>query len=429
MKPLFCSFIAATLAISLPAFSGPPAQVTNGNNEGVGSLRAALSSGATHIVIKPSVQTITVTETLLYSGTKPLTVAGSGQTIDGSGLTNNLASIFEVTNGAKLTIRKMNFDGGGGYSRSVNLNSGVEVSGGKGIFVDVPVDRTGAVEVELTHVSVYGTGNHAIHISDCTLGDECGGRGGGAGNGSPASIRVRLNNVLVAGAGFGKQDADGVRVDDRNDGDIHFSVVNSVFKNIGTDGVELDEGNNGSVYLEVRNTTFEMNGGYCLDGEFIVDDPCYDDGDPNVGDGFSVDEAGPGSVEGSLKNLHIKSNFDEGLDFDEKNDGGFDLRLTSIYAQGNKDQGVEISEKKDGNVRISMRAVTLQGNAVTLQGNEGSKEDVEIEEKDSGDVKVMVNGSHIDKLKISEDGSGDGTVKVCGSTIVEPLDLDNVTEI
>jgi len=41
----------------------------------------------------------------------------------------------------------------------------------------------------------------------------------------------------------------------------------------------------------------------------------------------------------------------------------------------------------------------------------------------------MVNGSHIDKLKISEDGSGDGTVKVCGSTIVEPLDLDNVTEI
>ena len=42
-----------------------------------------------------------------------------------------------------------------------------------------------------------------------------------------------------------------------------------------------------------------------IDGEFIVDDPCYDDGDPNVGDGFSVDEAGPGSVEGSLKNLQI----------------------------------------------------------------------------------------------------------------------------
>ena len=67
--------------------------------------------------------------------------------------------------------------------------------------------------------------------------------------------------------------------------------------------------------------------------------------------------------------------------------------------------------------------------AVTLQGTKSSEEDSEIEEAGSGDVKVMINGSLIDKLKISEDGRGDGTVKICGSTIVEPLDLENVTEI
>ena len=421
MKPFFCSLIAATLAISTPALSGPPAQVTKGNNDGAGSLRVALGSGATHIIIQPSVQTITVTETLLYLGTKPLTVIGSGQTIDGSGLTNNLAPIFEVTNGANLTIRKLSFDGGGGYSRSDNLGSGVEVSGGKGIFVDVPVGRTGTVEVELTHVAVFGTGNHGIHISDCTLGDECGGGGGGAGKGSPASIRVRLNNVLVDGAGFGKQDADGVRIDDRNDGDIHFSVVDSVFKNVGADGVELDEGNKGSVYLEVRNTTFEMNGKYCLDGEFIKGDPCDGGGDPDVDDGFDVDEAGPGSIKGRLMNMQVNSNFDEGLDFDEGGDGGIDLRLISIYAQGNVDEGIQVSERNYGDLRISLRAVTLRNN--------GSKEDAEIEEKDSGDIEVTVKGSLIGELKISEGGSGDGTVKIRGSTIVEPPDLDNVTEI
>ena len=41
--------------------------------------------------------------------------------------------------------------------------------------------QTGTVEVYLDNVGVYGVGNHGIHISDCSLVDECGaGSGGGA---------------------------------------------------------------------------------------------------------------------------------------------------------------------------------------------------------------------------------------------------------
>ena len=422
MKPLFYCILAASIALPSLALAEPTIQVTNGNNDGPGSFRAALNSGATKIVIKPSVNIISITETLEYSGTQSLSVIGSGQTIDGSGLENSLDPIFAVSMGANLKIKHLSFESGGGYSRSNNLADGVEVSGGKGIFVNVPETRTGSVKIQLTGVSVFDTGNHGIHVSDCTLGDDCGGGGGGAGDGSPASIEVSLVDVLIDGVGFGKQDADGVRVDDRNDGSIYLSVTNSTFRNVGADGIELDEGNLGSVYVSIHNSSFEGNGAYCLDGEFIAGDPCDDEGDPDVDDGFDIDEAGPGGIEGKIFNVQVVGNYDEGLDFDEEDEGGFNLELVDVYAEGNEDEGVKISEENNGDIVVVMRAVTLQN-------NNGSKEDSEIEEADNGDVEVSVNGSLIDELKVEEDGSGIGSIKVRGSTIIEPLDLENIEEI
>ena len=59
---------------------------------------------------------------------------------------------------------------------------------------------------------------------------------------------------------------------------------------MGADGVELDEGNDGSVLLEVRNNLFEYNGEYCLgDDQDNLSDACNDGGDPDVDDGFDVD--------------------------------------------------------------------------------------------------------------------------------------------
>jgi hypothetical protein len=42
----------------------------------------------------------------------------------------------------------------------------------------------------------------------------------------------------------------------------------------------------------------------------------------DVDDAFDVDEAGDGSVEGFVRNKYVVDNYDEGLDFDEEDDGG-----------------------------------------------------------------------------------------------------------
>jgi hypothetical protein len=406
--------LLASLLLPAVTLAGPPAKVTNGANDGPGSLRAALASGATSIQIKPSVSVITVTETLEYTGMAPLSINGTGQTIDGSGLTDNSAPIFEVTMGADLSITNLSFDAGGGnqngpYNR---LNQG----GGKGIFVDVPSDRTGVVSVDLTNVSVMGTGNHGVHISDCSLGDDCGGGSGGGGNGSPASIDVRLVGVLIEDNGNGKQDADGVRVDDRGDGGITFFATNSAFVDNGADGIELDEGNNGDVYASVTNSTFDFNGEYCLIGPFVSGDDCDDDGEPDVDDAFDIDEAGPGSLVARTRNLTIINNFDEGLDFDEEDDGNAELDAIGIYSENNEDEGIKVSEEGDGNNVVRMRAVTTDG-------------DLEFEEDNGGIVDVTINGSFVgDDMQIEADDGDpttiDGFYKERGTTVADELQFE-----
>jgi hypothetical protein len=398
--------------------AAPPALVTNGNNDGPGSLRAALASGAGNIVIKGSVDTIVVESTLTYSGTAALRITGSGQALDASDLDDD---ILAISQGADLAVSNLSLVGPGDYKVYFD---GDKYDGGKGIFVGVPETREGVVSVKLTNVSVYGTGNHGVHISDCSLGDDCGGGSGGGGNGSPASIDVALVDVTIDGVGFGRQDADGLRVDERADGDIIFSASNSTFINVGADGVELDEGNNGDVILDVRNSYFRYNGEYCLLDTDINngDQKCLDDGDPDVDDGFDVDEAGAGSITGKVSNLTVAGNYDEGLDFDEEDAGGFDLEITSVYAINNEDEGIKLSEEDEGSINVSL-------NSVDLQNNNGSKEDSEIEEADEGTVAVIVNGSLIDELKVEEDGTDEGTIKVRGSSFLEPLDLDNINEI
>ena len=415
------SSVLATFLICCSAVEATTARVTTGANDGPGSLREALASGATVIRIDASVRTIVVTETLEYDRAVPLRLHGSGQTIDGSHLTDNLAPIFAVTTGADLTVTDLVFDGGGGYDF---FNQG----GGKGIFVKIPRSRTGVVSVSLTDVTVLGTGNHGVHVSDCTLGDECGSGGGGAGDGSRASIDLRVENVRIDGAGFGTADADGIRVDERNDGYIFFQSKNSTFVNVGADGVELDEGNDGDVIFDVRGSVFKANGAYCLaDDPPTPGGPCDDEGDPDVDDGFDVDEAGFGSISGRVTETNFFRNLDEGMDLDEEGAGGFAIRLARLYARGNADEGIKISEEGRGDVGIEMRRINIRG-------NNGRKEGIEIEEADKGDVRLRIEiaeaiGGKREALKIEQTGdpASQSTVQVIRSNMV--LDLEGVTHI
>jgi len=391
--------------------SAPSYEVTNSNDSGAGSLREALSSGATVISIHKSVSTINIIDTLQYENTAPLTIIGSGQTVDGNDLEDTL---LEITNGADLTISNLDFTVSGGYD--VYTKQG----GGKGIFVNVPTDRKGIVSLWLTNVTVSNVGRHGIHILDCDA-INCGAGDGGKGNGSPASIFINLTNVIIDSVGNGGFDSDGMRIDERGEGDIIFNVVNSSFFNIGADGIELDEGGDGDIAVNARNSLFKFNGAYC-DGidpttTTPADPACIEDDDGklvlDLDDGFDIDEAGKGSVTGQIKNILLNNNFDEGLDIDEEGEGGINIDLVKIKASNNGDEGIKVSEDDGGDVVAHLRGVTT-----TQNGDDG----IQIEQDHDGDIIVTVNSTtSIDNnkkgLKLNQDGYGGGNLKVRGSNI------------
>jgi len=417
------SLIIGTLINTSVVFAGSAGSVTNGNNDGPGSLRAALQSGASTLRIQRSVKAIIITETLQYNGSRSLRLIGGGQIIDGSQLDQN-TDIFAVTSGADVSISNLSFIGS---ADGVNPDP-LSPNSGKGVFVNVPVTREGTVRVSLNNVSVSRVVNHGIHVSDCTLGDDCGSGAGGGGEGSSASIFVEANQVIINNVGFGKADADGIRVDERGDGDIHFVARNAIFINVGADGVELDEGNNGDVITDIRGSLFDNNGEYCnlIPANVVAGSPCDDDGDPDVDDGLDIDEAGRGSLFASIRNTDVSNNFDEGLDFDEEGDGGIEVELSNIYAQGNADEGIKLSEEDAGGITAALRAVT------TIANNDDG-EGIEIEEADNGNVEVVVRrstliGGEDEALKVEQNNEGIGTLRVRRSNI-GTLDLDNVDEI
>lgn len=409
-----------SLAMSTVA-SSASVMVSNGNNAGAGSLRSALQSGATVIRIAHSVPAIQISEPLIYSGSAPLRILASGQTVDGSALAEN-DDMFSVTQGANLTIEELNFVG---PAIGVNDNADSPI-GGKGIFVNVPESSQGIISVKLNSVSVTGVGNHGIHISDCTLRDECGGGSGGLGEGSAASVSVKLNNVTVDKVGFGRQDADGVRVDERGDGNIYFSATNSTFINVGADGIELDEGNNGDVIASVNGSLFDKNGDYCTAIPFVSGGPCDDDGDADVDDGFDIDEAGAGSIYVSIRDTRVSNNVDEGLDFDEEDLGDIVVRLSNVQLVGNSDEGFKASEEDGGNIHAILRSVSAAN-------NNGNKEGIEIEEEDAGDVRVRVSqsiliGGDKEALKVEQGDEGEGALKIRRS-VIDAVDAKGVSQI
>ena len=420
MKPLSTSLILSLLLSWSFAVSASSTVVTNGNNEGAGSLREALLSGATSIRISSSVNHIVITETLNYEGRRSLVIDGNGQTVDASSIALN-QDILSINNGANLFISDLSFVGN---FESFNEDATTPI-GGKGIYVDVPLDRTGIVLVQLTNVSIAWVGNHGVHVSDCTLGNDCAAGSGGGGEGSPASIYVQLKNVLINEVGFGKSDADGLRVDDRGDGSIYLSAYQSRFLNVGADGIELDEGNDGFVAAFVNESIFDSNGEYCNCVTSYQSGPCDDDGDRDVDDGFDIDEAGNGSLYAKVTNSAVTNNFDEGLDFDEEDAGSIEVLLDTVYGAGNADEAIKMSEKGNGNVVTRLTAITTAY-------NNSDREGIELEEADEGDLIVTVLGANMignidEQLKLEQDGDGEGFVEIIDSVV--DINLDGVNKL
>lgn len=443
------------------------ATVTNTNDFGAGSLRDALASGATEIVVVAQGD-IPIDSTLVYGGDRELSVYGAGQTIQATGD----FTLLEVSRGANLNIVGLNFEGIGGFG--IENQAADPDNAGKGIFVDVLENQRGTVRLTLEDVTVSNVANHGIHVSDCDLADSCGAGATGDGGGSAASIAVRLTNVAVRNVGLGKFDADGVRVDERDRGSITFNATGSVFEGVGADGVELDEGQAGRVTATVVGSQFINNGSYCDpdlledqladflgafddeaefdeveavrpeevpgpvvgsldDGCFEYEQDLYDSGfveayeyGIDTDDGFDIDEEGSGVLRALLVDTEVRGNLDEGIDFDEADRGNIEVVIINTRALDNTDDGFKFSE--EGNADI--RAVVHMSQSV----DNGGKGFV-FEEEDNGSLDVLIDNVKTENnddsddtgVEVVQDGRGTGTLTIESSMLVDGVDADGVT--
>lgn len=456
--------LVVTIGLATSVHAGGPVLVANAKDSGEGSLRAALEATAKQSapgqILVVTDGDIEISSTLTYSGTAPLAIYGNGQTVK----TDVDTTLLTLSEGADLTVNGLNFRGPGGFDIKHRGNAG------KGIFIDMRPDQTGAVTLVLEDVVVSGVAYHGVHISDCDLADDCGGGRGGKGGGSPASVIVRLNNVKISDVGNGRFDADGLRVDERSIGGIYFYAQDSEFTDVGADGVELDEGQEGSVFATALDSEFDDNGAYCDpkileaflpkddEGEFedgetaeadipgkvtgSPDDKCFErevelyasgsvkeyEFDIDTDDGFDIDEAGPGDIWALLVGSSARNNLDEGVDFGEEDEGGITIAAWRTLAQGNTDDGFKIVESGGGSVEALLHGVTSKDN-----GGKGAV----FEQSDEGDINVLVertktaNNDDSDEtgLEVVQDGEGKGTLRVRASDIADGIDAENVNVV
>ncbi|XSG82866.1 MAG: hypothetical protein ACPW61_03550 [Methyloligella sp. ZOD6] len=456
---VFAGVLASAAGLAMPA-SAAELLVTTGADAGPGSLRAALQQAAkgegdAQIFVTTG-DDIQIETPLTYEGTAPLGLYGSGQVIK----TDKNITLLTIAKGADLTVSELSFQGPGGFSIEKR-------DAGKGIFVDVDKDATGTVRLTLDKVSVSGVAYHGIHISDCDLADDCGFGMGGEGAGSAASIDVRLADVEVSNVGHGKFDADGVRVDERGEGDIRFTARHAKFSHVGADGVELDEGQEGDVVTRVADAEFSGNGTYCDpkllkaflpkedEGKFddgekqeadipakiagSPDDACferevklYESGSVkkyeisiDLDDGFDIDEAGEGNLIAVLSDTEVKDNKDEGIDFDEADAGRVSFAFRDGEVEGQTDDGIKVSEEGADGVSALVHDVSSKEN-----GGKGAV----FEQEDEGDIDVVVvkveteNNDDGDKtgIEVVQDGDGKGTLIVRDSDIADGIDAEGV---
>ena len=465
-KLLLSTAIACLLSTPLAAQTADVIVVASSADAGEGSLRAALETAsasgvATQIVIATD-EEIRIDSGLEYAGAAPLTLIGNGVTV----ATDANVTLLSVTKGADLSIMGVTFHGPGGFSAQ---NRGdLDGPAGKGIAVAVPTEATGTVTLTLTDVTVADVAGHGVHVSDCTLADECGGGSGGGGDGSAASIAIMVDNLLVQNVGHGRFDADGLRADERGDGSITFIANNSRFVGVGADGVELDEGDAGDIDTVITHTSFVDNGNYCdpavfaaflpaePEGEFddmttaedaipgpvegSPDNTCiersvdlYDSGFVeayefaiDLDDGIDLDEAGDGDITSLIAYSTISGNLDEGVDWDEEGAGGIFARFIGTEAMLNTDDGYKLSEEDEGSVIgfvSEARAVANGGKGFVF------------EEADEGDLTVDVAGALALKnddgdqtgIEVVQEDDGEGTLTVSGGDIADGIDSDGVT--
>lgn len=181
------------------------------------------------IRFRRDVDSIQLDSTAEYSGAQRLMIDGNDVRIGASDTSESTFDLFASTGGGNLILRELTFLGG--------LDA---------VHVDVPETADGVVSVSVIDSVFRGSSEFGLHIDDL--------------DGSAASINLYIRDSLFAGNGVGALDFDGIRVDERGEGGIRATFLNSRIAANGGDGVELDEAGDGGVRLYMQRTQLVENG-------------------------------------------------------------------------------------------------------------------------------------------------------------------------
>lgn len=327
------------MSIKLPATILATLLATNAaaqvNDEA--SLRAAieaanLDSSIEKIIFDKNAY-ISLNAPVIYTGTQAIKLVGKGATIDGSSagsfvLDSDLTAITEdgtlvFNTAADVTVRNLT----------------IKNSATRGLVINIPEDADQQdIDVKLNNVSIQDSALFGLHIDDNADEFDDGVAG------SAIGIDLKIINSNFTGNGTGAIDFDGVRVDERADGDINALIVNTHIDGNGGDGIELDEAGNGDVEATMINVTINDNGFY---------------NEEDLDDGFDIDEADEGDIEVKLVRVSANNNMDEGLDFDEAGDGDVELKLRHVETLNNTDEGIKADEEDAGDIEAKLKHVQV----------------------------------------------------------------------
>ncbi|MDX2194498.1 MAG: hypothetical protein NW201_14225 [Gemmatimonadales bacterium] len=349
-------------------------RVTNSNDDGPGSLRAAIAvvNGSTRtsvIQFDAGLAPILLLSPVTYTGPQPLTLLGRGVVLDG---TSTGGDVFVATGGGNLTLQ------------DITVQKGTR----HGVLILVPATRTGTQSLRLANAHILDNRLHGVYMQDQVLDPALVVDQAPNAFDSPASLQVTVvgGSVLRNGLAPGRSDFDGIRINEGGAGDLRFSISGTVVKFNGADGIETDERGTGSVIASASSTTFDQNG---------PNDPL----DPD--DGWDIDEAGEGDINATVSGSTFNGNFDEGLDVTELDGGSILASVTDVVANGNTDEGVKFTESAGGDLTVNLTRVT---NNDTVE-----EEGIQVEELGEGnvvvtftDVTALRNGASHPSAEIKE---------------------------
>ena len=332
--------VAAFGAATSSTAAAGSATVTNSNDAGAGSFRAAVelangNAAIGNIVFVGNLDPIELQSTVLYNGSQSLMIVGNRAVVDASDLTGT-SDAFRAETPGDLSV----------------IGLTIASDAGEGIEYQVPASGSGTKHVSLNGVRVLGVdpeegrGGHGVVINDQTFPEE-------SGNtdvtppippnpaGSAASLDVSMLNCEFDGNGFDELDRDGLRVNEGGVGDMTIVIRNTLATDNGADGIELDERGDGNVDFTVSGSQITGNGSF---HELF---PPADPDDLDLDDGMDVDESSDGDLIGTVSNSLANDNFEEGWDFNENDAGDFLVDLTNVQASRNLEEGVDFEEDDD----------------------------------------------------------------------------------